>query len=191
MTRGLQSKKSSRKILGVILFTSAKGLHAKSKLNLWKWNSDFYLKCVPRSRPGRKGRSMATVVPVPVAQRRTVCTRLSCIKISNLPSNWIMSFRCATTLSSSWPRGSTAASLDSLKWLSGGLRKHRSYNLSQLTVWTWWAEVLPQKASPRKEGQCGPSSSSFHHWNVMLENISPVGAFSITAWHNAIEILER
>lgn len=185
MTHGLQSKKSSRQILGVILFISVTGLNTKSKLNLRKTNSDFYLKCVPRSRPGRKGRSMTTVVPVPVAHRRTVCVWLSCIKISNLPSNWIVSFRCATTLSSSW----LLTGLNTLKGLSGGLKKHRSYNLSQLTVWTWWAEVLPQESFPRK-GQCSPSNSSFHQWNVMLENISPVGAFSITVWHKAIEILE-
>lgn len=86
-----------------------------SKFNAWVWPVSFYQRYVPSSRLGAKGLSLRIVVPVPVAERGTVCVWLCWTDTSSLSSKTSVSFRCATTLSSSWLSGGTSPSLGSTR----------------------------------------------------------------------------
>lgn len=129
-----------------------------------------YLRWVPRSREGPKGLSLTTVLPVPVAERQTVCKWLSWMDISSLSLKGSVSFRWATTFSSSWHLGGTSPSLGSTRQ-KDFLQLWRNKN----TNWSWWAKVFQCDAYPMKEGS---SSSLFHDGNVIHLNISVEGALS-------------
>lgn len=120
----------------------------------------FYLKWVPKSRLGPNGLSLTMVLPVPVADRETVCVWLSWMATSNLSWKGSMSFRCATTLSSSWLSGATSPSLGSTRQKDFFFLTNRKITSSLLLNIDFGSVEWKQE-----------HSSYFHHGNMMLEHI--------------------